>query len=73
MNQTAPGAPPTVRVIKDETYPTPKPNTFTFNQPTLIRLLNHAVNDLVVKNPVEVLDVSIRCSGAVVVYEEAEE
>ena len=64
--------PPTVTHIEDESYPTPKHNQLVYNQPSLIILVEYAVNQLQMKNPIRVLDVSLRCDGAVVTYTEEE-
>ena len=61
--------PPTVTHIEDETYPTPKHNQLVYNQPSLIRLLERAINESGVKQPIKVLDVSIMCDGARITYE----
>ena len=48
--------------------PATKPNEFRYNKPTLIRLLQYAINELEVKQPVKVLDVRVGNSGATIIF-----
>ena len=65
--------PPRVIVIEDSIQPADKPNQLVYNMPSLKILLEYAINQLEVKNPIRVLEVRVGCSGATVIYEPREE
>ena len=65
---------PTVKTITDITEPVPpaeptEPNTLNLNKPSLILLLEYGINQLVLKQPVKVLDVQIG-KTTIITYQE---
>ena len=63
---------PESKTITDITEPVPDadhPNTLNLNKPSLILLLEYSINQLVLKQPVKVLDVQIG-KTTIITYQE---